>query len=192
MSPGVEGGRTSEADQESSHTAAAPSLPASKRATRKWKTEKYAVQASHVQNILDALKVYPQVDAFSEADSNRFDRWWGPGSPECSDAFERDWSQEMLWLNPPYSMYARVVDKLERDGAHAVLIIPEWPRQEYFHRAKALEVDSVEFPEGTHLFEMKGETVPALKWPVRAMLVCGDKVNCPVHGSVSKEVEGEG
>ena len=159
---------------------------------RKWKTEKYAVQQPFVREILEKLQIRPTVDAFSSANSKRFERWWGPGSADGTDAFAQDWSREVLWLNPPFSMFARVVDKLERDGAHAILVMPEWPRQAYFHRAKALEVSNVLFPEGTHLFEMNGEPVPAIQWPVFAMLVCGDLQNCPLHCCPTKKAKEQG
>jgi hypothetical protein len=113
----------------------------------------------------------------------RMARWWGPDSPECQDAFLTDWSREVLWLNPPFTKYAQVVDKVIKDRTHAVVILPEWPRQKWYHQAKALEVRGIRFPERTHLFETGEKGPKGTKWPVEALYVCGDKEKCPLHGA---------
>ena len=83
------------------------------------------MKADAVQKILQTPGVHPTVDAFSEVGTRRMTRWWVPGSPECQDAFEADWSRDVLWLNPPFTKYAEVVKKIIADRAHAVMIIPE-------------------------------------------------------------------
>ena len=57
----------------------------------RWRSQQYAVQAARVQEITDRLQVQPTVDAFSQAETSRCPRWWGPGSPEAEDAFSQSW-----------------------------------------------------------------------------------------------------
>ncbi len=47
----------------------------------------YAVRADFVQEILDALEVTPVRDAFADKDNKRFDKWYGEGSPDGTNAF---------------------------------------------------------------------------------------------------------
>ena len=42
----------------------------------------------------------PDRDAFADASNARFEKWYGPGSVDGEDAFEKDWGEEFLWINP--------------------------------------------------------------------------------------------
>ena len=79
-----------------------------------WNTERYAVRANHVEQILDQLGCgLPVVDAFAEAGNHRFPRWWGSDGVE-TDAFTQDWKHAgLLWCNLPFSMFVEVVKKSE-------------------------------------------------------------------------------
>ncbi len=112
--------------------------------------------------------------------SKRFDKWWGKGSPHGEDAFKMDWGREDLWLNPPFSMLGKVVDKLAKDKAHALLVAPDWRHTRWHKLALAMSVGSVVFPLGTHLFQLDGNPVPGTKWPTRFFRICGhiSKCNC--------------
>ena len=155
----------------------------------RWRSSQYAVQPSRVEEITTALEVVPTVDAFSEGGTARFPRWWGPGSPETTDAFSRPWTSEVLWVNPPFASYPKILEKIVEDRAHAVLIMPEWHKQDFFHKAKNLEIRSVRFDCHQGLFEVRGKPLPLLRWPVQAIFVCGDRAGCPVHGTCTEGEE---
>ena len=40
------------------------------------------------------------------------------------DAFAQDWGAACNYLLPPFTILDRVLDKIERDNAEAVLVIP--------------------------------------------------------------------
>ena len=42
-----------------------------------------------LKEILDKLEVVPERDAFANKDNKRFEKWYGEGSPEGEDAFEK-------------------------------------------------------------------------------------------------------
>ena len=154
---------------QNSHTQTTPS----KRLRRKWKSEGYAVKREQVERILSSLGVSPKVDAFSNKARRRMVRGWGPESPEGENAFSKNWGSDVLWLNPPFKLYGEVVEKIQKDGAHAVLVVPEWPRQNWYPIVKSLEVKGMRFPEGTELFEMPEGKPKGTNWPVEALYVCG-------------------
>ena len=84
------------------------------------------VTRSHAYpDIKYSLQLTPTVDGFSLENYKSWDRWWGAVSLYGEDAFLQSWSSEKLWLNPPFSRLAEVVDKLERDQADALLVVPE-------------------------------------------------------------------
>ena len=65
----------------------------------------YAVCPTILNEILDKLEVAPERDAFANKDNKRFDKWYGEGSPDGADAFEKDWRGEILWINPPFNYF---------------------------------------------------------------------------------------
>ena len=62
----------------------------------------YAVCTAILNEILDKLEVVPEMDAFSNKDNKIFGKWYGEGSPDGEDAFEKSWGSEDLWINPVF------------------------------------------------------------------------------------------
>ena len=85
-------------------------------------TTDYAVRDEWVQKVLKELECdTPTVDAFATKENARVPRCW----TEENDAFKQDWSKEkLLWLNPPFDNFEKVINKLKEDRAQAVLILP--------------------------------------------------------------------
>lgn len=57
----------------------------------------------------------------------------GP-DPGClqRDAFTMSWTNEHVWLNPPWELLQRVIYKLRADKARGILIVPAWPAQSWW------------------------------------------------------------
>ena len=66
----------------------------------------------------------PQVDAFANKEKKRFPKFY-------EDAWREDWS-EHLWINVPFDVFPRVVQKLKQSGKKAFWIVPNWPKQACF------------------------------------------------------------
>ncbi len=139
----------------------------------RWVACEYAVRGEIVEQIVLHFGRRPDRDAFADAGNARFERWYGPGSVEGEDAFERDWGEELLWINPPFNMFNKVLDKIQSDRAHAILIIPRWSARVFLRRAWGMAVDFLEFPKGTPMFERGGKEMKGTSWDTYAMLVCG-------------------
>jgi hypothetical protein len=82
----------------------------------RWVACDYAVRAPHVQTILDHFGLTPTRDCFANPENRRFDKWWGPGSPEGDDAFLQDWGPEhgLLWMNPLSTFSLKSWKRLEK------------------------------------------------------------------------------
>ena len=80
------------------------------------KNQTYAVQSKKVAQICENLCVAPTVDAFSEAGSARFSRWWGPESPEAANAFDQPWGGEVVQLPPSRPLPSRFASRIPRAG----------------------------------------------------------------------------
>jgi len=74
-------------------------------------------------------------------------------------------------MNPPFSMFTRVVNKIIADSAFGILIIPVWPRFVWFHVLGRIALDWLDIPPEVHFFEnKKGVPLPQRSWGIRAVL----------------------
>ena len=70
----------------------------------------------------------------------------------------------LLWMNPPFSMFAAVVSKIVTDRAQCILIMPDWPNRKYWPQVQLLKRAEVFFQPGTQLFELDGNPHRATRW----------------------------
>ena len=81
-----------------------------------------------------ALRAYGPVtiDAFAAAHIRvgpRFFARYGAVAAEARDAPAQDWFSGTLFLLPDFHVLGSVLDRIERDNADVVLIVPEWTHQ---------------------------------------------------------------
>ena len=48
------------------------------------------------------------------------------------DAFSLDWSNLNLYAFPPFSVIPTVLKKLRSKAAQGVVVLPDWPAQEWY------------------------------------------------------------
>lgn len=53
------------------------------------------------------------------------------------DGFSLDWTNEVLWLNPPWELIPQVLYKLRTEGGTGVLVAPWWPSQSWWPTLRA-------------------------------------------------------
>ena len=114
----------------------------------KWLSEAYAVKGEFVTVITKFFGVQPDCDAFSSSTNKRFSTCW----TLSEDAFQQSWAGRALWINPPWSVYEKVVEKLERERPTEICITPFWPHRNYFKKLVQFMVDKVCFPAGVVFF----------------------------------------
>jgi hypothetical protein len=137
------------------------------------RTERYMVRRPMVNDIIMRLNTrIPTVDGFGDAELHVWPRWWGPGSSECEDAFSVHWGSEpLLWLNPPFTLLDKVVEKLMADCGTAILVMPHWQNQWFYDAVKPFVVRKQFYKTGTMLFETVSGTSGGTPWPVWALLL---------------------
>ena len=73
------------------------------------------------------------IDWFASDWSKRMDRfasrYWTVGN-EYTDAFSQVWNEDVGFFHPPLHDLARVMEKVKRDGARGVVVVPDWPGSE--------------------------------------------------------------
>ena len=161
---------------------------ASRKSQKPWYDETYAVRKDVIREIVRGLNCpSPTVDAFANARNHRFPRWWGEGG-EHTDSFSVPWSrEEFLWCNPPFSRFQQVVDKLKKDKAQCILVMPDWPSRTYWQEVQDMKRAAVYFSPGSEIFELEGQPAPGIKWGLWAYWLDGSKA-----GQNSRQVAGVG
>ena len=100
------------------------------------------------------------VDAFSCKAHRRMETYWSAHS----DAFERDWSDQCLWINPPMTLLPRIVEKIYRDGAKGIIIFPVMKNHTWFHALACITFFWWDIPEYKCIFEdPKGTALPSFE-----------------------------
>ncbi|MES9884831.1 MAG: reverse transcriptase domain-containing protein [Sedimenticola sp.] len=103
-----------------------------------WMLDKEIVE--HLFLIYDT----PDLDMFASRQNNQLSRYvsWKPDAgAEAVDAFSLDWANTYFYAFPPFSLVSRLVQKLERDKADCILVIPIWPTQIWYPRVMELPID---------------------------------------------------
>jgi hypothetical protein len=71
----------------------------------------------------------------------RFASWKPDPESECIDAFSFQWKTEFCYLFPPFSLISRCVQKIVREEAEVLIIVPLWPTQIWYTQLLQLLID---------------------------------------------------
>ena len=130
-------------------------------------TEEYTVRWQFVQEILSRFRVEPPRDGFADEDNKRF--------PKCytkeDNALSKDWGEdEVLWMNPPWSIWPEATDKLMGSRCAAICILPAWSKV-WIQRLVGAASKKIYFEQGVRMFEVQGKAVANTVWGVWALLI---------------------
>ena len=106
-----------------------------------------------------AQDIILSVDAFSSSAHKMLPVYWSAHS----DAFNKCWSGLDLWIHPPSSSLARVVEKIYKDEARGLLLIPVRPRQRWFKALAYISFYWYDPPRDVVIFE-NHKGVPLAPW----------------------------
>ena len=83
----------------------------------------------------------PDIDMFASRLNHQLNNYvsWLP-DPEASgvDAFTMSWSEHYLYAFPPFSLIPQVLQKIEQDNAHMLMVVPLWTTQTWFPKLTRL------------------------------------------------------
>ena len=123
-----------------------------KRVKNAFRTGNYRICQPLFENILNWAAdrdIIPVVDAFSSKAHARLPDYWS----SHSDAFNKTWSNKVLWMNPPLHHLSRIIEKIMNDEARGVIIVPVRPRADWFIGLLYIAVDWFDLPPGDNIFE---------------------------------------
>ena len=81
------------------------------------------------------LQVLPDIDLFASRLNNQMSTYVAykpdPGAVAI-DAFSLSWRKLNFYAFPPFSIIGRVAQKIQRDQASGILVVPDWPTQPWY------------------------------------------------------------
>lgn len=91
------------------------------------------------------------VDASADAQNRKVDRYWD----KQIDGLKQDWSNEVVWCNPPYGRnvpeWLKKGQEAAKNGATSVFLIPAKTNTIWFHKL-CLAADEIRFVKGRPKF----------------------------------------
>ena len=125
----------------------------------------------------------PSVDLFASRINAQVPKYvaWRP-DPHAThiDAFTLNWKNIYGYAFPPFSLIGRTLQKLEREGATLIMVVPRWPTRGWYPRLMARLVGQpILLPQGClHLPQQRNLAHPlAKKLRLLACKVSGKGLN---------------
>ena len=84
---------------------------------------------------LDRLDVKPEIDLFASKLNHQFPRYisYKPNpDAEAVNAFTMSWSDVIFCAFPPFCIIPSVLQKIIKDRARGILVVPDWPSQLWY------------------------------------------------------------
>ena len=86
--------------------------------------------------IVKALKCEPSIDLFATRINTQLPRFVAyrpdPEAEEIDD-FSISWENLQFYAFPPFACVDRVLQKILKDKAIGILVVPDWPNQHWYH-----------------------------------------------------------
>lgn len=126
--------------------------------------------------ILDRMCGHHTVDRFASASNalkKRFNSLYHDVFSEGVDAMAQFWGQDNNYINPPFFLLAKIVEKILRDRAVATVIAPFWPAQTWCQKLQSmLRLQPVQIPKAA-IIGLNPEALKNHKWKIYAWPVYG-------------------
>jgi len=117
-----------------SYIASADNVYADRESRRSSSTTELEINNEFYKLIKDNF-YNPEIDLFANFQNTKCKRFasWHP-DPLCwqVDSFTFSWKEMSFYAFPPFSMIARVLNKIRSEGSKGIVVVPYWPTQPWF------------------------------------------------------------
>lgn len=103
--------------------------------SRQLKPETEFELAPNVYNKIIRVFGEPEIDLFASRINNKcrkYVSWRRDPGAWAVDAFTIDWSSLYFYAFPPFSIISKVLQKIKREKAKGILVVPCWPAQPWY------------------------------------------------------------
>ena len=127
----------------------------------------YKVRPEYFAEIISQLGLKPTVDCFATATNTQCHRFF----TKEQNALTMDWpSEDVMWMNPPWTLWPEAEAKLSQARCAAVAICPGWAKP-WVKNLVSMASRKVYFEQGTRLFELNGKPMAGTFWGTWALRI---------------------
>ena len=104
-------------------------------------SSEWMINTQTLLSFFEQLSVQPNIDLFASRLNYQLDCFVSFKPDPYSyaiDAFTLDWGKYDFYIFPPFSLVSRVLSKIQMDHAEGVCVLPDWPTQPWYPKAKSL------------------------------------------------------
>ena len=113
------------------------------------------------QYLVDNL-FQPNIDLFASSlnyELQPYVAWQPDPGVFAIDSFTLDWNKFIFYAFPPFSLFDRVLQKMEHDQATGILVIPNWSTHTWFPRVQKLLIkEPLQLPYKTDILVLPLQT----------------------------------
>ncbi len=107
---------------------------------RNQRESEWMLNKTSLSEALKRLKMSPVIDRFASI-CKQFQRYvsYRPDpDAEAIDAFSLNWENLNFYAFPPFSVIPTVLDKIQKERAEGIVVLPDWPTQSWYTKASKL------------------------------------------------------
>jgi hypothetical protein len=138
--------------------------------------DNYRLHGRWFRHICRQFHMRPTVDLFASQLNHQLPRYgsWKADHRSLGNAFLLDWSRELSWANPPWSLAGRMLSKIKSDRATALVALPLWRTAPWWPLLQELQVTPPIIIKGEPLFcDPQNKPLPAPRWATIFTVVRG-------------------
>ena len=118
--------------------------------------------------MLDSIWGPHMIDRFASENTTQIPKYnplyWDRTTPGVDALAQQDWGNENNYVNPPFGMISKVLQKIVKTGATATIIAPRWQAQPWFQTLKRLSIcHPIRLPNSPRLMLARTPTAEPLK-----------------------------
>ena len=125
---------------------------------------------------ISKLKFKPSADMFASDTHHQLPRYYSKNyDPKAvrTNAFSIDWNLEAYpYVNPPWSLIPKVLEKVAKEQVRIMLVIPYWPSADWYPVFQRMHVRSIILEEPIYLDD-QGNLRPKPTWDTQIAIIQG-------------------
>ena len=115
-----------------------------------------------LKQALNILNYMPEIDLFATRINSQFAQYCSlrhDPYASCIDAFSISWFDLKFYCFPPFSCIRQVLQKIRRDSAMGVVVVPKWPKQIWYpYMLRLLAAPPLTLKSSKNLLSLPGWT----------------------------------
>ena len=125
---------------------------------------------------ISQLKFKPSADLFASSTHHQLPRYYSKDyDPKAvrTNAFSIDWNLESHpYVNPPWSLIPKVLNKVENEQVKIMLVIPHWPHADWYPQFQRMHIRSIILEDPIYLDD-QGNLRPKPSWNTQIAIIQG-------------------